>query len=93
MLAGMVFTPERSQKALADMWTLRDKIWGRYGFSNAFNVEKNWYDTDALGLDLGMMLLATENARTGLVWRLMARSPVTKKGLAAAGFHQASHPQ
>ena len=40
MLAGMVFTPERSQKALADLWTLRAKIWGRYGFSNAFNVER-----------------------------------------------------
>ncbi len=45
-----------------------------------------------IGIDLGMMLLQTENARTGLIWRLMDRSPFTKRGLAAAGFHAAPLP-
>jgi hypothetical protein len=88
MLAGIVFTPERARQSLADLWTLRDKIWGRYGFCNAFNIEKDWYDTDVIGIDLGMMLLMTENARTGLIWRLMERSPTARRGLAAAGFHR-----
>jgi hypothetical protein len=89
MLAAILFTPEESKKALADLWALQDKIWGRYGFSNAFNLDKDWYDPDVIGIDLGMMLLATENARSGLIWRLVGRSPFAKRGLAAAGFHPA----
>lgn len=92
MLAGVVFTPNRARKAMADLWKLRDKIWGRYGFSNAFNIELNWYGKDVIGIDLGMMLLQIENARSGLIWRLMGRSPFTKRGLAAAGFHRAPSP-
>jgi hypothetical protein len=93
MLAGVEFTPDRSRQALKDMWTLRDRIWGRYGFSNAFNIDKRWYDTDVIGIDLGMMLLLTENTRSGLVWRLVGRSRVARRGLEAAGFHPAAGSQ
>jgi hypothetical protein len=92
MLGAMVFTPNRSKKALADMWKLRDKIWGRYGFCNAFNLEQNWYTPDVIGIDLGMMLMMTENARSGLIWRLMKRSSFTQQGLSAAGFHAVPAP-
>lgn len=87
MLAGIVFVPAQSQAALGNLWTRhRAQLWGRYGFSNAFNVDKNWYDTDVIGIDLGMMLLAIENARTGMVWRLLRPDPVIAQGLHAAGF-------
>ena len=88
MLAGVLFTPERSRKALADLWSLRDRIWGRYGFCNAFNLDKSWYDRDVIGIDLGMMLLATENHRTGVIWKLTERSAIARRGLRAAGFHR-----
>ena len=42
---------------------------------------------NVIGIDLGMALVAIEDARTGFVWRLMARSPVVQRGLRAAGFH------
>ena len=87
MLAGVMFVPSQSQEALDALWTKhRDKLWGRYGFSNAFNVDKNWYDTDVVGIDLGMMLLAIENARTGMIWHLLRPDPVIAQGLRAAGF-------
>jgi hypothetical protein len=57
---------------------------------NAFNVDKNWYDPDVIGIDLGMMLLLIENQRTGLIWRLMRSHPGIKKGMAAAGMHRSS---
>ena len=62
--------------------------WGRYGFANAINPSRNWNDTDVIGIDLGMMLLAVENHRTGLIWRLMASHPAIQKGMSAAGFHK-----
>ena len=85
MLSGVVFMPDEAQKALANLWQKHSgQLWGRYGFSNAFNVDKNWYDTDVIGIDLGMMLLAIENHRTGLIWRLMNKDPVMQKGRKAA---------
>ncbi len=87
MLAGIVFTKERSENSLIDLWSLHDKIWGRYGFCNAFNIDKNWYDPDVIGIDLGMMLLMTENARSGLIWRLVKHTSIARRGMEAAGFH------
>ena len=90
MLSGVLFTPSASRVALADLWRKHgSQLWGRYGYSNAFNVDRGWYDMDVIGIDLGMMLLATENARTGLVWRLLEHDPILERGLAAAGFHHA----
>jgi len=90
MLSGLLFTPGSSQAALTDLWRKHGpQLWGRYGYSNAFNVDKDWYDTDVIGIDLGMLLLATENARTGLVWRLLKTDSVIERGRTAAGFHRA----
>ena len=89
MLAAVLFTPHLSKTALNQLWQAHgSQLWGRYGFSNAFNVDKNWYDTDVIGIDLGMMLLATENTRTRLIWHLLDNDPVLTRGLRAAGFHQ-----
>ncbi|MGI4790132.1 MAG: glucoamylase family protein [Janthinobacterium lividum] len=87
MLSGVMFVPAQAKAALTNLWTKhRDQIWGRYGFSNAFNVDKNWYDSDVVGIDLGMTLLAIENAQSGLIWHLLERDPVIAQGLSAAGF-------
>ena len=86
-IAGIFIVPDLARASLRALWELhRARIWGRYGFANAFNVGKDWYDKDVIGIDLGMMLLAIENHRSGLIWRLMRGHPAVKKGLAAAGF-------
>jgi hypothetical protein len=86
-LAGVLFVPEIAARTLTDLFThYRPRLWGRYGFSNAFNPKKDWYDEDVIGIDLGMMLLAIENHRSGLIWKRMTAHPVGKKGLRAAGF-------
>ena len=88
-LAGILFVPDIARRTVIALYKdYKSKIWGRYGFANAFNVDKNWYDSDVLGLDLGMMLLAIENARSGLIWKLMQGHPVAQRGLKAAGFHK-----
>lgn len=86
-LAGVLFVPALAERALRTLHGRhRGRLWGRYGFANAFNVDKDWYDPDVLGIDLGMMLLAIENRRSGLIWRLTARHPILQKGITAAGF-------
>jgi hypothetical protein len=84
-ISSITFTPEL---ALAAARALYDKngLWGNYGFVNAFNIDRNWNDPDVIGIDLGMVLLAIENYRSGLVWKLMDSSIVP--GLRAAGFRR-----
>ena len=62
-------------------------LWGIYGFVNAFNIDRNWFDRDVIGIDLGMALLSIENYRSGLIWALMNNSPSAARTWRAAGFH------
>lgn len=92
-IAAILFTPDLAKQAAQGMYRrYGDRLWGRYGFSNAFNVDRNWYDQDVIGIDLGMALLAIEDACTGLPWKLLASHPATKRAWKAAGF-QASPNQ
>ncbi len=63
-------------------------LWGRYGFRDAFNVARNWWATDTLGIDQGAILLMVENHRTGAVWRRLKGNAVIQRGLERAGFTQ-----
>lgn len=90
-LASMPFTP-RQCIALAKHLrrSYGDKLWGRYGFSSAFNVTRNWWSRDVLGIDIGCTLLMIENHRSGLIWKLCARDDTVARGLRMAGFRRAS---
>jgi hypothetical protein len=69
------------------------RLWGKYGFSNALNIDRDWYAQDVIGIDLGMALLSIENHRTGLVWTLMHSFYSTAPALRAAGFHLTLEPE
>jgi hypothetical protein len=69
---------------------LRDKFgkdaWGRYGFCDAFHPDLLWYDTDVLGIDLGIGLLMAENLRTAFVWETFMQNPEAVAAMKACGF-------
>jgi hypothetical protein len=86
-LASMPFTPDESTAAGQAMYnTYGDQLWGRYGFGDGYNVSSNWFDTQVIGIDLGMAELAIENWRDGLLWRLMGSHPATQRAYLAAGL-------
>jgi hypothetical protein len=60
--------------------------WQRYSFVDAFNPLTNWYDPDALGIDLGITTVMAENYRTGFVWDIFMRNPEAQAAMAAVGF-------
>lgn len=92
-LAAILFIPREATAAGHAMYAkYGDRLWGRYGFGNAFNVDADWYDPDVIGIDLGMALLAIEDHRTGLPWRLLASHPSTARALAAAGLRIMKEP-
>lgn len=66
---SLMFTPDISLAALKEMRRLYgDRIYGRYGFADAFNPHTGWVNPDVLGIDLGITLLSIENLRSGKVW-------------------------
>jgi len=88
-ITSILYIPEIGKRSLVALYEgYRDKLWGRYGFSNAFNVDRNWYDRDVIGIDLGMTLVGLENYRTGLIWKLTDRIAGVQKGMKVAGFHK-----
>jgi hypothetical protein len=82
--------PFQPKAALRVMKTIKDRYgarsWSRYGFVNAFNPLKNWYDTNAIGIDTGITMLMAENARTGFVWETFMKNPEPVRGMERAGF-------
>jgi hypothetical protein len=62
------------------------KAWSQYGFVNAFNPLKDWYDPDVIGIDTGITMLMLENARTGFVWNTFMKNPEVQRGMQRAGF-------
>ena len=90
-IAAVLFEPALARSAEKAMYyRYGDKIWGRYGFADAFNVDKAWYDPDVIGIDLGMALVALEDVRTGLPWKLLASHPSLHKAWKRAGFHSST---
>lgn len=86
-LSAFPYTPEFSMKALKHFYyDLGEKIWGPFGFTDAFNETKNWYAKSYLAIDQGPIVVMIENYRTGLLWRLFMSCPEIKNGLKRLGF-------
>ena len=67
---SLMFTPDICLQALGAMRDqFGDKIYGRYGFADAFNPTTQWVDSDVIGIDQGITLLSAENFRSGNVWK------------------------
>ncbi len=86
-LSSFPYTPEYSMQALKHFYfDLGDKIWGEYGFVDAFSESKNWYAKSYLAIDEGPIVAMIENYRTGLLWKLFMNVPEVQNGLKKLGF-------
>jgi len=84
---SIVFTPDLSMRVLENVYSnYREKMWGRFGFADSFNVFRNWFATDAYAINQGPILLMIENFRTGLLWKWFMKSPHIRRGMDLAGF-------
>lgn len=83
---SLPFLPQPVMRVLKSMKDRYGKAWSRYGFVNAFNPLKNWYDTDVVGIDVGITMLMAENYRTGFVWNTFMKNPEAQRGMERAGF-------
>lgn len=86
-ISSIPYTPNESIKVIRHLYeNLGDKVWGKYGFYDAFSETDNWYPKRYLGIDQGPMVVMIENYRSGLLWKLFMSSPDVKKGLLKLDF-------
>jgi hypothetical protein len=84
---SIIFTPELSIAALRTIYNrYGHRLWGRYGFGSAFNVDRRWWSREAVGIDTGITLLMIENYRSGLIQNAFMSHPAVRKALDVAGF-------
>lgn len=75
-LSSFPYTPEESMRALEFFYyTLGDRLWGEYGFYDAFNITEGWTANSYLAIDQGPIVVMIENYRTGLLWELFMSAP------------------
>ncbi|MDT7809397.1 MAG: hypothetical protein QOJ70_3210 [Acidobacteriota bacterium] len=84
---SLMFTPDIS---LAALRTMKEKygarVYGHYGFADAFNPNDGWVDPDCIGLDQGITLLSAENLRDRLIWRYFMRNIEITRALNLVGL-------
>ena len=83
---SLMFDPASTVPALREMHRrFGDRIYGRYGFTDAFHPTDGWVNPDVIGIDLGITLLSAENLRTGHVWSWFMKNPEITTALHKAG--------
>ena len=86
---SIMFTPQESMAALRAFRELKGKdgkplVWrdpnqGAYAFADSFNVDQQVACDDNVAIDVGPLILAIENARTGLIWKLFMEHEHAKR--------------
>jgi hypothetical protein len=86
-ISSLPYTPEQSINALRYFYfNLGSRIWGEYGFYDAFSEQNDWYPARYLAIDQGPEIIMIENYRTALLWNLFMSADEVRNGLKILGF-------
>lgn len=79
-IGSIIFLPQEAKQAMLYYYTF-DRLKGRYGFLDAFNLTKNWFASDVIGIDKGISLLMLANYQGDLVYRVSMQNRYILQGL------------
>ncbi|MHC8949483.1 glucoamylase family protein [Sphingobacterium hungaricum] len=85
-LSSMPYTPKESMAFAKYAFSLGDKLWGEYGFYDAYSETENWFPQQYLAIDQGPIVVMIENYRSKLLWDLFMNAPDVQNGLKKLGF-------
>jgi len=85
--SALPYTPAESLACLKHLYEAYGKrLWGEFGFKDAFNLDRDWYAEGYLAIDQGPIIAMIENYRTGLCWRMFMTNPEIAPMLKAIGW-------
>jgi hypothetical protein len=86
-ISSIVYTPDQSMNAIRNFYYGHGgKIWGKFGFYDAFSEQNKWYPQKYLAIDQGPAVVMIENYRSGLLWNLFMSCNEIRSGLKTLGF-------
>jgi hypothetical protein len=86
-LGSFPYLPTEAMRALRYFMSgPLNRVWGRYGFVDAFSESRNWYARTYLAINQGPIVVMIENHRTGLLWDLFMKAPEALEGLSRLRF-------
>lgn len=85
-LSSFPYTPEESMEAMKYFYSKGEKLFGPYGFYDAFSEHHDWYIPRYLAIDQGPIVVMMENHRSQLLWKLFMGAPEVQSGLKKLGF-------
>jgi hypothetical protein len=86
-ISSMPYTPEYSKQAMMHWYKdFNGKLFGKYGFYDAFSETNQWFPQRYLAIDQGPAVVMMENYRSKLLWKLFMSCPEINTGLKKLGF-------
>ncbi len=86
-ISSIVYTPDESMAVLRNLYRhYGNKLWGIFGFKDAFNPTENWYSENYLAIDEGPIILMIENYRSQLLWNYFMQNQEITDMLDSIGF-------
>jgi hypothetical protein len=91
-LASLVFAPDIVLPVVRALYARTTSELGQMILAGGFNAtadssaSQDWISPGYFGIDQGLIVLAIENFRSGLLWELSRKSPYFRSGLIHAGF-------
>lgn len=86
-ISAMPYTPDESLACLKHLYqTYGKRLWGEFGFKDAFNLDRDWFADSWLAIDQGPIIAMIENHRSGLCWRMFMANPEIAPMLKAIGW-------
>lgn len=87
-IGSIVFTPHETIKAMEYYYNNFPKLWGKYGFKDGYNLEKDepWFANEYIGIDKGIEILMIENYLNGTIWEYFMKNKYVKEGLKKLEF-------
>ena len=86
-VSALPYTPEQSMNAIRHFYyILGNRLWGDYGFYDAFDISQDWWASSYLAIDEGPVICMIENYRSSLPWTLFMSNPEVKASLTKLGF-------
>jgi hypothetical protein len=88
-ISSIPYTPVESIRVVRHfLETYGEKIWGEYGFHDAFNPSQGWFATSYLAIDQGPIICMIENHRSQLLWNHFMQNEEVIIALDKIGFTQ-----
>jgi hypothetical protein len=86
-LSSTPYTPTESIAAMKHFYhNYNGKIWGPFGFTDAFNPTVDWFSQAYIAIDQGPILIMIENYRTSLCWNAFMANPEITQMLDKIGW-------